>query len=84
MSFETPEYTANSDAVGALRLLEAIRILKLKEKMRFYQASTFEFRGLVEEVPQRESTPFSVSCLITRAVSSEKRSPPARSARVEG
>lgn len=58
VSFETPEYTANSDAVGVLRLLEAIRILKLEDKTRFYQASTSELYGLVQEVPQRESTPF--------------------------
>ena len=58
VSFETPEYTANADAIGTLRLLEAIRILKLKEKTRFYQASTSELYGLVQEVPQRETTPF--------------------------
>ncbi|MEY4952953.1 MAG: GDP-mannose 4,6-dehydratase [Pseudomonadota bacterium] len=58
VSFETPEYTANSDALGTLRLLEAIRILKLEDKCRFYQASTSELYGLVQEVPQRESTPF--------------------------
>ncbi len=58
VSFETPEYTANSDAVGVLRLLEAIRILKLEQKTRFYQASTSELYGLVQEVPQTESTPF--------------------------
>ncbi len=58
VSFETPEYTANSDALGTLRLLEAIRILALGEKVRFYQASTSEMFGLVQEVPQRESTPF--------------------------
>ena len=58
VSFETPEYTANADAVGALRLLEAIRILKLEEKTRFYQASTSELYGLVQEVPQKETTPF--------------------------
>ncbi|RDS76754.1 GDP-mannose 4,6-dehydratase [Alteriqipengyuania lutimaris] len=58
VSFETPEYTANADAVGALRLLEAMRILKLEEKTRFYQASTSELYGLVQEVPQRETTPF--------------------------
>ena len=58
VSFETPEYTANSDGIGTLRLLEAIRILKLEEKCRFYQASTSELYGLVQEVPQRESTPF--------------------------
>ncbi|SSC71642.1 unnamed protein product [Ciceribacter sp. T2.26MG-112.2] len=58
VSFETPEYTANADAVGALRLLEAIRILKLESKTRFYQASTSELYGLVQEVPQTERTPF--------------------------
>jgi GDPmannose 4,6-dehydratase len=58
VSFETPEYTANADGIGTLRLLEAIRILKLEEKTRFYQASTSELYGLVQEVPQRETTPF--------------------------
>ncbi|MDP5279849.1 GDP-mannose 4,6-dehydratase [Sphingomonas sp. DG1-23] len=58
VSFETPEYTANADAVGTLRLLEAIRILGLTGKTRFYQASTSELYGLVKEVPQRETTPF--------------------------
>jgi GDPmannose 4,6-dehydratase len=58
VSFEEPEYTANSDAVGVLRMLEAIRIAGLTEKTRFYQASTSELYGLVQEVPQRESTPF--------------------------
>lgn len=58
VSFETPEYTANSDAIGALRLLEAIRILGLEKTCRFYQASTSELYGLVQEVPQRETTPF--------------------------
>ena len=58
VSFEEPEYTANSDALGALRLLEAIRILGLERKTRFYQASTSELYGLVQEVPQRETTPF--------------------------
>lgn len=58
VSFETPEYTANADAVGALRLLEAIRILKLEKKVRFYQASTSELYGKVQEVPQKETTPF--------------------------
>jgi GDPmannose 4,6-dehydratase len=58
VSFETPEYTANSDALGTLRLLEAIRILGLEKTCRFYQASTSELYGLVQEVPQRESTPF--------------------------
>ncbi|WP_300540869.1 GDP-mannose 4,6-dehydratase [Maricaulis sp.] len=58
VSFETPEYTANADAIGTLRLLEAIRILGLEEKARFYQASTSELYGLVQEVPQSETTPF--------------------------
>ncbi len=58
VSFETPEYTANSDALGTLRLLEAIRILGLEQKMRFYQASTSEIFGKVQEIPQRETTPF--------------------------
>jgi GDPmannose 4,6-dehydratase len=58
VSFETPEYTANSDAIGVLRLLEGIRILKMEEETRFYQASTSELYGLVQEVPQRETTPF--------------------------
>jgi GDPmannose 4,6-dehydratase len=58
VSFETPEYTANADAIGTLRLLEAIRILKLETKTRFYQASTSELYGLVQEVPQKETTPF--------------------------
>ncbi len=58
VSFETPEYTANSDAMGVLRLLEAIRILNLEQYTRFYQASTSELFGLVQEVPQTERTPF--------------------------
>ncbi len=58
VSFETPEYTANADALGTLRLLEAIRILRLESKVRFYQASTSELYGKVQEVPQRETTPF--------------------------
>jgi GDPmannose 4,6-dehydratase len=58
VSFEEPEYTADTDALGALRLLEAIRILGLQRKTRFYQASTSELYGLVRETPQRESTPF--------------------------
>ena len=58
VSFETAEYTANADAIGALRLLEAIRILGLEKKSRFYQASTSELYGLVQEVPQSEKTPF--------------------------
>jgi GDPmannose 4,6-dehydratase len=57
-SFETPEYTANADAIGTLRLLEAIRILGLTKRTRFYQASTSEMFGLVQEIPQRETTPF--------------------------
>jgi GDPmannose 4,6-dehydratase len=57
VSFETPEYTANADGIGTLRLLEAIRLLKLEGKTRFYQASTSELYGLVQEVPQRETTP---------------------------
>lgn len=58
VSFETPEYTANADAIGPLRLLEAIRILGMEKTCRFYQASTSELYGLVQEVPQRETTPF--------------------------
>ncbi len=58
VSFEMPEYTANSDAVGTLRILEAIRILGLEKKTRFYQASTSELYGLVQEIPQTEKTPF--------------------------
>ncbi len=58
VSFETPEYTANADAIGALRILEAIRICGLEKKTRFYQASTSELYGLVQEVPQSEKTPF--------------------------
>ena len=58
VSFETPEYTANSDAIGTLRLLEAIRILNLSEKTKFYQASTSELYGLIKESPQNEETPF--------------------------
>jgi GDPmannose 4,6-dehydratase len=58
VSFETPEYTANSDAIGTLRVLEAIRILGLEKKTRFYQASTSEMFGKVQEIPQRETTPF--------------------------
>ncbi|GGL22747.1 GDP-mannose 4,6-dehydratase [Caulobacter rhizosphaerae] len=58
VSFETPEYTGNADAVGTLRLLEAIRILGLEKKTKFYQASTSELYGLVQEVPQSEKTPF--------------------------
>jgi GDPmannose 4,6-dehydratase len=58
VSFESPEYTADIDGVGALRLLEAIRLLGMEKKTRFYQASTSELYGLVQEIPQRESTPF--------------------------
>ncbi|MDR4305967.1 GDP-mannose 4,6-dehydratase [Chelatococcus sambhunathii] len=58
VSFETPEYTANADAIGTLRLLEAIRILGLEQKTRFYQASTSELYGKVQEIPQKETTPF--------------------------
>jgi GDPmannose 4,6-dehydratase len=58
VSFETPEYTANADGIGTLRLLEAIRILGMEKTCRFYQASTSELYGLVQEVPQRETTPF--------------------------
>jgi GDPmannose 4,6-dehydratase len=58
VSFESPEYTADVDAMGALRLLEAVRILGLQKKTRFYQASTSELYGLVQEIPQKETTPF--------------------------
>jgi GDPmannose 4,6-dehydratase len=58
VSFESPEYTANADAIGVLRLLEAIRILSLEKQTRFYQASTSELYGLVQEIPQKETTPF--------------------------
>ena len=58
VSFETPEYTANADALGTLRLLEAIRILGMEKRARFYQASTSELYGLVRETPQKETTPF--------------------------
>ncbi|MCI5190375.1 MAG: GDP-mannose 4,6-dehydratase, partial [Candidatus Electrothrix sp. AS4_5] len=58
VSFEAPEYTADADGLGTLRLLEAIRLLGLEKKTRFYQASTSELYGLVQEVPQKESTPF--------------------------
>jgi GDPmannose 4,6-dehydratase len=58
VSFETPEYTANADALGTLRLLEAIRILRLEDKLRFYQASSSELFGMAQQVPQRETTPF--------------------------
>jgi len=58
VSFETPEYTANADGIGTLRILEAIRILGLEKKTKFYQASTSEMFGLVQEIPQKETTPF--------------------------
>ena len=58
VSFEEPEYTANSDALGSLRILEAIRILGLEKKTKYYQASTSELYGLVQEIPQKETTPF--------------------------
>jgi len=58
VSFETPEYTANSDALGVLRMLEAIRILNMEKSVKFYQASTSEMYGLVQEIPQKETTPF--------------------------
>jgi len=58
VSFETPEYTANADAMGTLRILEAIRILKMEQKVRFYQAGTSEMFGKVQEIPQKETTPF--------------------------
>ena len=58
VSFDTPEYTANADATGVLRMLEAIRILKMEDKVRFYQASTSELYGKVQEIPQKETTPF--------------------------
>ena len=58
VSFEMPEYTADADGIGTLRLLEAIRILGLEKKTRFYQASTSELYGLVQESPQKETTPF--------------------------
>ena len=58
VSFETPEYTANADALGTLRLLEAIRILRMQDRVRFYQASTSELYGKAQEKPQRKRTPF--------------------------
>ncbi len=58
VSFDMPEYTANADGIGALRILEAVRMLGMTDKCRIYQASTSELYGLVQEVPQRESTPF--------------------------
>jgi GDPmannose 4,6-dehydratase len=75
VSFETPEYTANADATGPLRILEAIRILGLEEKTRFYQASTSELFGKVQETPQRETTPFYPrrnACLERHPVQSRK------------
>ncbi len=62
VSFEEPEYTANSDALGTLRILEAMRILGLEKKARFYQASSSELYGLVQETPQKETTPFYPRC----------------------
>ena len=58
VSFDTPEYTANADGIGTLRVLEAVRLLGLTEKTRIYQASTSELYGLVQEIPQKETTPF--------------------------
>ena len=58
VSFDTPEYTANADGLGVLRILEAVRLLRLVDKTRIYQASTSELYGLVQEVPQKETTPF--------------------------
>ena len=58
VSFDTPEYTANADGIGTLRILEAVRLLGLTKKTRIYQASTSELYGLVQEVPQKETTPF--------------------------
>ena len=58
MSFDTPEYTTNVDALGSLRMLEAIKSLKMGDKIKFYQASTSELFGLVQEIPQNEKTPF--------------------------
>ena len=58
VSFDTPEYTANADGIGTLRLMEAVRILGMEKKTRIYQASTSELYGLVQEVPQKETTPF--------------------------
>ena len=67
VSFEAPEYTANSDALGTLRILEAVRMLGLSEKTRIYQASTSELYGLVQEMPQKESTPI-CSRVLARAL----------------
>src|SRR4051794_24037402 len=58
VSFESPEYTVNTDGIGVLRLLEAIRILGMEKETRFYQASTSELYGLVQEIPQKKTTPF--------------------------
>ena len=58
MSFDSPEYTANCDGLGALRILEAIKMLGLNKKTKFYQASTSELYGMVQEIPQNENTPF--------------------------
>src|SRR5688500_7091218 len=58
VSFDTPEYTANADGIGTLRILEAVRLLKMEKKTKIYQASTSELYGLVQEIPQKESTPF--------------------------
>jgi GDPmannose 4,6-dehydratase len=66
VSFETPEYTANADALGPLRLLEAIRIFGLEKRTRFYQASTSELYGSVREIPQRETTPYRRVCAARR------------------
>ena len=66
VSFEAPEYTADVDALGTLRLLEAIRFLGFEKKTRFYQASTSELFGLVQEIPQRETTPFHPALAICR------------------
>ena len=74
VSFETAEYTANSDALGTLRLLEAIRICGLTEKTRFYQASTSEMYGKVAETPQSETTPFSSTRISTRSFAGTSRS----------
>ena len=70
VSFEEPEYTANSDALGALRVLEAIRILSLEKETRFYQASSSELYGLVQETPQKETTPRSIRAPLMRWPSS--------------
>ena len=64
VSFETPEYTANVDGLGTLRILEAVRLLKMEKKVRIYQASTSELFGKVQEVPQSESTPFTPEALM--------------------